>query len=388
MKYQYVFEWLDRLVAGAGNPESETYSGLTQETIPAYLKRVSSECESIRATLIKELFCLKNERALELRVEQYQATLVRLLDAVDQQSKKGPVLFDELYRNLKAALEALLRFMEQHFQRFFNQEQPVPRAYWQISRKSLLQQSRRLATVPLQGTADLQARAIVLRLLQPLLNSREAPTYRQKNYLETLLTALAAAEGSAATEPWLSPFQEQLLYLNFNHAEIISLLVREMEQKIPAGADPEVKRAAFLQALQTIQQLPLKPGFAFFPDLPAVTHFLIQWLQFELDYLPSPLQQSTMHMPLPPEEQESKIQLSVSVAMLGLFLRLLTEEGIITNKNQSGLVRFFAQHCTTTRQTAISSDSLYGSYFKPQPGTVRMMKECLLRLQGLLHKKF
>lgn len=388
MKYQYVFEWLDQLISVTLHPENKTNAGLKDEAILSLQRKVEEEMVNIQSTLKKEIFCIKNERALELRVAQYQTTLIRLLDQVYQQKKNCPILLEGLYNTLKETLEHLLHFIEHHFDRYFSQDQRVPLTYWQISKKHLLQQSKKIGSLYHTGTIDVQIVPIVMRALQPLLNSKDAITYRQKAYLETLFTQILTLEVNSSSDKLFTPLHELLLYLNFNHAEIVSFLVKGLEDSTSTIATHEEKRAKLHYTMQYIRQLPLKPGFSLFPDLPSVQTFLLEWIEFELDYLESQSQPTTMHIPTPTDEKDSKIQLSVSVAMLGLFLRLLTEEGIITNKNQSGLVRFFATHCTTTRQNEISSDSLYGSYFKPQPGTVRMMKECLLRMQGLLHKKF
>ena len=388
MKYQYVFEWLDQLISVTLHPENKTNAGLKEDAIMSLKRKVEEEMVNIQSTLKKEIFCIKNERALELRVEQYQTTLIRLLDQVYQQEKNCPILLVGLYNTLKETLEHLLHFIEHHFHRYFNQSQRVPLTYWQISKNHLLQQSKKIDALYNSGTSDVQTVPIVMRALQPLLNSKDAITYRQKAYLETLFTQVLTLEVNSSSDKLFTPLQELLIYLNFNHAEIISSLVKQLEDRTSAFPTHEEKTASLHYCMKYIRQLPLKPGFSLFPDLPPVQTFLLEWIEFELDYLQSQSQLTTMHIPTPTDEKDSKIQLSVSVAMLGLFLRLLTEEGIITNKNQSELVRFFATHCTTTRQSEISSDSLYGSYFKPQPGTVRMMKECLLRMQGLLHKKF
>ena len=385
MKRNYVFEWLDQLITVTLPSELATIDAPNESIVNGYMARVKEETTLIHSLLKKEAFCTKNEKKLELRVDQYQSTLIRLLDQVYQLSRNSPTCLQSLCTTLKESLEHLLRHIEQHFSRYFNQDQCIPLTYWQICKKQLYSKSRSCLEL-LPAEPDLAG--IVMQVLQQILNKKEAITYRQKFYVETLFEQMALLERERGEDDPFSPLGELLIYLNFNHAEIISALVKQLEARIGEQPAAEEKAAMLHYLKKRVRQLPLKPGFQLFPDLPPVQTFLLEWIQFEIDYLQSQSQPSNMQMQHHMDEKEPKIQLSVSVAMLGLFVRLLTEEGIITNKNQSELVRFFATHFATSRQSDISSDSLYGSYFKPQPGTVRMMKECLLRMQGTLHKKF
>ena len=132
--------------------------------------------------------------------------------------------------------------------------------------------------------------------------------------------------------------------------------MRQLKKSLE-GEGVQEKRAKLLFYQHSVEQQPLKPGRILYERLPSVSYSIGTWVEYQLKCL-QPEFNNDMIQTMEKQEAD-KVHLSVSVAMLGLFVRLLREEEIIVNNNQAELIRFFAAHFTTTRQSIISAVIVY-----------------------------
>ncbi len=83
---------------------------------------------------------------------------------------------------------------------------------------------------------------------------------------------------------------------------------------------------------------------------------------------------------------ELKLNTSLSIPQLAFIIRLFVEEKIITNTNQSEVLKFFSTNLSTIRQENISYNHLRAQYYKPELSAVEAVKKLLLRLLHLSRK--
>jgi hypothetical protein len=81
-----------------------------------------------------------------------------------------------------------------------------------------------------------------------------------------------------------------------------------------------------------------------------------------------------------------KLELSLTVAQLGVLLNLFYEQQLFTNYNKIEVIKFFAAHFVTGKQRNISYESLYGKFFKMEPGDMEVVKEKLIQMINALNK--
>jgi hypothetical protein len=87
-----------------------------------------------------------------------------------------------------------------------------------------------------------------------------------------------------------------------------------------------------------------------------------------------------------PTEPLFKVNTSLSVAQLGCFLRLLFEEKVLSNPNQTELIHFFASHFTSLKTEQISGTSLRSKYYNIEPSASQCIKDLLFQLLNRLKK--
>ena len=375
MRSEYSLGWLDQLVTVTLGEEN---GNLSEQQVEEYKQRAEREKERIRLKLMHQVFSAGEEKKLEVLIPQYQRSLIRLLSVLD----KNKTLSFGLKSFIKHLIEELLFFIEHYFIKYFDTEQVVPSSYLKTHKK-------KWRLWQLEWGVDVEKEEGLYCLVREVglwfLSAGEL-SYRQMAYADDLFRLPGTEAVVSSEEPGLfDPLSQLLIYLNFNHSGFVAYLVRQLKKSLE-GEGVQEKRAKLLFYQHSVEQQPLKPGRILYERLPSVSYSIGTWVEYQLKCL-QPEFNNDMIQTMEKQEAD-KVHLSVSVAMLGLFVRLLREEEIIVNNNQAELIRFFAAHFTTTRQSIISADSLYGSFYKPQPGTVRMMRDCLARLQNTLHKKF
>lgn len=381
MKSAYALCWLEQVIT------SEAWTKTAQNGLPSCLslpslnEALARRTASIKSLMMHQVFSMKDERMLEALVQQYQAALIRLLDRLHEARCKEVQLSPEartIQSVLSATLQELLQFLASYFSKYLDMDERVPGAYctrvqmqWQEQLTNELQREKSTTQHPLS--------VLLIPVLQEATHTSKL-NYRQMVYTAELFKAFARRHEAKQGADLFSPAVENLIYLNFNQPRFIAYVISEIEK---AAAQSETATDYLHICLERVNSIRQKPGAAFRDQLPSVHHSIKEWIEFQIK--PTPI---VMTHADTTNNASNKVKISVSVAMLGLFVRLLYEEGIITTKNQAEVIRFFAQHFETPRQTDISSDSLYGSYFKPNPGTTRMMQECLMRMKNTLDKKF
>jgi hypothetical protein len=81
-----------------------------------------------------------------------------------------------------------------------------------------------------------------------------------------------------------------------------------------------------------------------------------------------------------PSNTQPKIQLSISVPMLALLLKMFIKSGIIVNENKADVFRIIAEHFTTRKSERISYDSLRGKYTNTPPAAYHQLRSILTKM--------
>jgi hypothetical protein len=88
-----------------------------------------------------------------------------------------------------------------------------------------------------------------------------------------------------------------------------------------------------------------------------------------------------------PEKKEAKegikIHTSISVPSLALITRLFKEAGIVTNTNQTEILKFFTAHFTTLRRSEFSYGHFQSKYYNADEGTKKKVYDYLMEMAKL-----
>jgi hypothetical protein len=116
--------------------------------------------------------------------------------------------------------------------------------------------------------------------------------------------------------------------------------------------------------------------------MPTIKEQVGTWISEELLYLDK--QKELMILGDGSEDEppnHEKIQTTLSVADLSLFVKLLLESKMISNKNPSELMRLVARNFKTDRNDDISENSIRNKYYTVESGTLTSMREAM---EGLI----
>ena len=177
-----------------------------------------------------------------------------------------------------------------------------------------------------------------------------------------------------------------LIQINFNEAAFFEYYIRGIKVYIENSNDYNLWIKQLSSQEKYIKQLIVHPGIAFHKELPSIQVQLITWIEEEINFLKASV--INQQIPLQPvtHKPDDKIHLSVSVNVLAFLLKLFVAGGIITNTNQSDVIRFFARHCKTSKQEDVSFDSLYNKYHQPNSSTIKITRDLFATLMQLISK--
>jgi hypothetical protein len=87
------------------------------------------------------------------------------------------------------------------------------------------------------------------------------------------------------------------------------------------------------------------------------------------------------------EQRPEKLEVGLTVAQLGVLIYLLYEQGLFSASTKIAVIKFFASHLATGKQSNISYESLYGKFFKMELNDLELMKEKLIQMINSINKK-
>jgi hypothetical protein len=81
-----------------------------------------------------------------------------------------------------------------------------------------------------------------------------------------------------------------------------------------------------------------------------------------------------------------KMQLGISDAQLGVFLRAAMDAGIITNENKTAVLRCVVLFVNTHKSDSISVESLRKKFYEAERSTKDSVKDLLMEMFKRVHK--
>jgi hypothetical protein len=131
----------------------------------------------------------------------------------------------------------------------------------------------------------------------------------------------------------------------------------------------------------------IKPGAALYYNKPSVKERIKDWLSEEINFMES--KQTLFIRPCPSsvqEPEEHRVHTSLSVQQLALLIRTAKDVGIITNKNQSALLKTIARIFRTPHSETISSESLRSKFYAPETAAKNTVKDLMLQMFNQVQK--
>jgi hypothetical protein len=386
---------LEQLINIAVNPAKLTRQQLTKEFFVECKWLLKTEIDKVADALNAAGVTEAGSKCLEQYFRQHRIILTELSDSVFQYQKQlgiensNSILEDssiyQLYNDIIEKLEQLLEYIEKMFSIYFDSTLKITDANKNslqpeisLGLKSIEKELRQIA-VP----EDLIV--IACTPLREFCTTEKPIGYRDVSYLQVYRKELSYFIANINSPNVTELFCELLLHLNFNDLRFYNYLVMVLKDKAKTCATLPVQLENLYYQLKLLNQLPVKPGLVFRHEMPPIKKQIATWISEELLYLDK--QKKFMIIAdVSGDEQpsEEKIQTTLSVADLSLFVKLLLESKMISNKNPSELIRLVARNFKTDRNDVISENSIRNKYYTVESGTLTSMREAMTGLIKLV----
>jgi hypothetical protein len=374
---KHALERLVHLIDVDINPLKNKQSIPTQLQIDIWHKQAQTEKEYIIRHLRRKSLKMTDEKALELFVQQYQSEIILLLDKLFIIKKQFPGSNHTLLFNaILSSLDELLNHIELRYIRFFNQDQKLPDSSLIVIQQEI---SKELKTITkfLPKSMDLQLAGIILKPIKAFVKTKNGSiSYRQMIYIKNLVKEISLLPLQESIS--IDSIIESLIYVNFNSASFIKYAIDKIINDLNSAPSSE-KRVLLSIQLKKTNQLFLKPGVALHQNKLSTKERIQSWLLEELNYMEA--HQTLFIRPSPShvaEPEESSLHTSLSVQQLALWIRTAKDVGMITNQNQSALLKTVARIFKTPHSESISHESLRSKYYIPENGAKQAVKNMLM----------
>ena len=382
---------LEQIVSVILDPKKIREDQLNAEFLSECRLLSITEKERIKKQFILEVFNSGDDSRIKLYIQQHQRAIIGLADLlfnylqangdknINRVTKQKAIT--ELYEVLYIYLEDLLYFIEKNFPKHFDRDLKIPDLYrWKIAAE--IKNGLKLIKTSLQR---IKVNDALIKVICHPFEDYQIPekliSYRELFYLKELQREILLAAERKETD-----IINLLHYLNFNSIRFFNFYILQLGE-LTKGIDSDTGLIEYFSLkMKILNQVPMKPGFAYRPQLPSIRDQIGTWITEELYFLEKRRQLNVPLNVLKSDEPvvTPKVQTSLSVAHLSLGLKLLMDAGVITNKNSTEVMRMVARNFRTEKRESISEDSLRNKVYNIESGTVEGMKDVIIGLLNLV----
>jgi hypothetical protein len=375
--HQWNLSLADRIGDADGNAVS-----LDDTVFIKQLKKWGNTAENLQRLILGEMIGRHYAKDKEEFIRMVQLMLTKLLDKVSLVYSCSSVSINDNQPGLliQELLKAL-HFIQEYFGTYFDKNERVPGVLISFYKKDINSLSEALQQkLTLSGQVEPLLTETVINHFSCSFESSNMPvSYRLHFYEKELLREL-----SKEVNPATDNIRKLLYYYNFNSS---SFVIYEFDRLLNLLTSHVLKseKINFLRMeLKTINQLPVRVNYCFDENMPSLKEQVSTWIGEEIKYCEAGnfIQASNSSVTDP----ENKINTTLSVAKLGLLIRLLVVDKIIVNRTVAPMLRTVAKMFTTLQREEISFGSLETKYHAPDKATIGMMKEMLQKWIHILGK--
>lgn len=359
---------------------------------------LKEEVSRIKKSINEHVFKLKSQEEIEHYIHKLQQTLVNLSFRVsklfDSDSQK------EIYKSAQEfnerdilylvyiTIEDLLRFFERSFLKYIDQNIQIPYRSDLVKLYNIKEKLEIVKSAFLKSNIDSELLNIIYKpfLELSVILFPERITYQRLIYSNTFLTAFYDVIQQGNQTLSLPLIKDYLYHYNFNSKQLFNYKVKGIKTKIAEYSDTAAQKDYLYHCLKTTNQQQCMSHIAYEPYLPSLKQQLINWLEEEINYL-NKKEFLSPHKPDNFEKGTSRsprIISGLSVSQLAHFYKLLFEVGIITNENQSDIIRFLACNFQTVKTKNISIDSLKSKFYNADDSTIEPLRDYVIKLLNKL----
>ncbi|HEY0092010.1 MAG TPA: hypothetical protein VGB43_05925, partial [Flavobacterium sp.] len=148
--------------------------------------------------------------------------------------------------------------------------------------------------------------------------------------------------------------------------------------------DPSEKLKVLYKELKKYNQRQILAVSGFNNNLPNIKQQIVGWIEEEIDYHLRTIKLITPSVIIPDENVvKSKLVSGISVAQLSYTFSLLSQVGVISQKNQRDIFRFIADNFKTNMTDQISVDSIKSKFYNVESSTKAAVRDKMIAILNL-----
>jgi hypothetical protein len=379
---KHALERLDHLIAIEINPQKNNNLKITNSHSEKWTQTAKDEIEYIARYLLRRSVKLKKEKEIELLVQQYQGNIILFLDKVFiYKSTYTSPLYLHLFDSILQQLDELLSHIEQRYYRHFNQKEKVPDCYLHLVQEEMAREIKKVNKFILKSI-DQKLGEIILKPIKTFIKTKNGSiSYKQMIYMKTLVREIIQLPLQESISKDI--IIQSLIYWNYNSTSFINFAIENIRHELNLTQNENISQLT--DQLKKINLLVMKPGAALYQHKPSTKERIQGWLLEEINFIQ--VQQTLFIRPAPMEKdaEDFRINTSLSVQQLALWIRAAKDTGMIINKNHTALLRTMARIFTTPHSEKISPESLRIKSYINEKSAQNALKDLLMKMYKQVH---
>ncbi len=339
--------------------------------------KAQKDAAKIKPLLIRQFYSIQSVSNQKIFIRNHYARLVSLNDVLFEaiNKKESPEMDQDLSKAQKSVLlilDSLLVFILNNFSAYHDKGQKMPKNS-QISfgkEMSKKVEKLRLKDDDLDHILYEKVRASIHQRINA---DGFGITCGLMSYLNEFVQEIDLIRDSNKEHSFSISLNDVLIAFNFNTLPVVHYLINVIIEDVNKIDSAKDKIERLNHWLKKINQVPIKPAYAFDSNHEAVHIFLGNWVQEEIRFYEKSLLLFSgfgYSTGIPGVTYTGyKIETELSVTQIACMVRLFTECGIIKNNNVRELLNFLAEHTRSKKRESISAESLRLKYYNIEEST-------------------
>ncbi|MBS1512803.1 MAG: hypothetical protein JST86_18315 [Bacteroidetes bacterium] len=344
------------------------------------LNKWSNTAENLQRLILDEMIGRHHAKDKEEFIRMVQLMLTKLLDKVSL-VRSSVSINDKQPGLLTQELLKAFHFIQEYFGTYFDRNERVPDVLISFYKKEIntLSEAIQLNFSQSELVEPLLTETLLSHFSGSFESNDMPVSYRLHFYKKELLREL-----SKEVNPATDSIRKLLYYYNFNSSAFVIYEFDRLVNMVSAISSKSEKVLMLRSEFKSINQLPVRVNYYFDENMPALKEQVSTWITEEIKYCEAGHFTQAANSAV--TEPENKINTTLSVAKLGLLIRLLVVDKIIINRTVAPMLRTVAKTFTTLQREEISFGSLETKYHAPDKATIDVMKDMLHKWIHILSK--
>lgn len=334
--------------------------------VECLLNMINNQFERIKGQISESYYSFDKERTSTFFIQNHQHKIVIMTNQVSlnlrQENGLGSEVKKIIENSLINRLSSLLKFLETEYAHCLDTSYYITTSY---GNEKAFEYSKFLATLhnPFYYTDTLIK--IALEPIKTFINSDKTTyTHERITYFDILVKELKRLH-SKRDLGLKKDLVDLLIFINFNNTDFLAYITRMILTQVSRMDTVKEQLIKLKWHQKQYRQRLSKTDIAFLANRKNIKEQVVRWITEEIRFLESSNQPISLENLTPGNAMEdTKLKLDLTVDQIAALTRIGKECGIIQNEELSTVARIITKFVSTKRQSTISSDNLYNSFYK------------------------